>query len=254
MKSNYVDSFYEARHQGTVYAARKILAIVLGALPKVNSAIDLGCGVGTWLSVLMEKGVKDVHGLDGPWVDSRFLQIPINCFSHIDFEEGVDIARRYDLAISLEVAEHLPKRTATSFVNTLVDASDYVLFSAAIPFQGGTDHVNEQWPEYWVKLFQDHGYVVLDFIRRMIWIDKRIPVWYRQNILLFVRKEQVCNVRLPSSADIIEALPLSLVHPDAYMTKMYQMSSVMGSWSLLLRAIKHWAKEKLNSTAFKEGD
>ena len=66
--------------------------------------------------------------------------------SQRDLAQPLQIDRRFDLALSLEVAEHLPPECGSEFVQTLTDLSSVILFSAAIPFQGGTDHLNEQWP------------------------------------------------------------------------------------------------------------
>jgi 2-polyprenyl-3-methyl-5-hydroxy-6-metoxy-1,4-benzoquinol methylase len=63
--------------------------------------------------------------------------------------QPLDLEKEFDLVVSLEVAEHLPASAADQFVNTLVKHGKKILFSAAIPGQGGQDHLNEQWPDYW---------------------------------------------------------------------------------------------------------
>lgn len=243
-KTVYGNNFYKDRHQRTLYAAETILSIVIDALPAVHSAIDFGCGVGTWLSVLKEKGVHDIHGIDGPWVKQDLLEIPVHNFQEVNFEEGIKLNIKYDLAISLEVVEHLSPQLAVTFVESLSAASDFILFSAAIPYQGGKGHINEQWPDYWVKLFNEKGFVALDFIRKRIWNDKHIATWYRQNILMFVKKDQKHRVSLPWLKECDKSLPTSLVHPDLYLRKARQMSSVKGSWKLFRRALKNWMKAK----------
>ena len=65
--------------------------------------------------------------------------------------------RKFDLVLSLEVAEHLPSECAEAFVESLVNLGPVILFSAAIPYQGGENHVNEQWPEYWVGVLSGEG-------------------------------------------------------------------------------------------------
>jgi hypothetical protein len=96
----------------------------------------------------------------------------------------------------LEVAEHLPIQSAGGFVAELTALAPFILFSAAIPGQGGTNHLNEQWPEYWATRFAGHGYRVLDCIRPRIWEDDRIDFWYRQNIFLFVDSDQLPRVNI----------------------------------------------------------
>ena len=77
--------------------------------------------------------------------------------------------------------------------------SDFVLFSAAIPDQGGMGHINEKWPTYWISLFEDRDYVCIDAIRKNIWNDDSIPWWYRQNALLFASKKRVSELKFKSS-------------------------------------------------------
>lgn len=234
----YSQEFYANRHTNTIYSANTILTLLFERIPTAHSAIDIGCGVGTWLSVLQEKGAKDIQGVDGSWVDEELLVIPRSCFQQVDLSRSVmKLPRKYDLAISLEVAEHLPSDRAREFVSSLTALSDYVLFSAAIPFQGGVRHINEQWQHYWAELFGDMDYVVHDFIRPRIWNDTRIPVWYRQNILLF-SKRQESNGTLLDPVDLGDcSLPLDVVHPDLYLAKGPQLG-LKSSLMLFLRSLK----------------
>lgn len=238
MKNNYGYNFYKNRHQKTVYSAKRVSSIIFEALPDVHSAIDFGCGVGTWLSVLKESGVSEILGLDGPWVEQELLEIPTQDFRQVNFEEVITLDKKYDLAISLEVAEHLSERAAVSFVDSLTSASNFILFSAAIPFQTGRGHINLQWQDYWADLFIERGFVVLDLVRKKIWEDRYIPPHYRQNILLFVKKEDVHRVKGPEIGGYDYSTPISLVHPDMYLLRIKKMSSVKGSWLLFLHAVK----------------
>jgi len=196
-----------------------ILSIVLSALPKVRSAADVGCRVGTWLSVMMEKGAKDVMGLDGEWVETSMLVIPTEAFVKTDLNKPIRLPRRFDLAISLEVAEHLPAERAKGFVHDVTRLADFVLFSAAIPFQGGRNHINEQWQDYWVSLFAAEGYSAHDLIRSKIWNDSKMPFWYRQNTLLFVKKERAKEIKFGPGEKANNLSLYSVVHPDLYMRK-----------------------------------
>jgi cyclopropane fatty-acyl-phospholipid synthase-like methyltransferase len=226
----YSQDFYRNRHENTIHSASTILSILLERIPAVHSAVDIGCGVGTWLSVLQEKGVEDIQGIDGSWVDRDVLAIPRTCFRQMDLRKStIKLPQRYDLAISLEVAEHLPSDRAEEFVSSLTALSDYVLFSAAIPHQGGVNHVNEQWQHYWVELFGAMGYVVHDFIRPRIWTDNRIPYWYRQNILLFSKQQTSKNAQYRPSELDTRSMPLDLVHPDLYQKRVKTTIGVKSS-------------------------
>lgn len=239
----YTQQFFADRHQRTVHSASTILAIALDQLPKVQSAVDVGCGVGTWLSVLKDRGIADVQGVDGEWVDTSLLVIPPESFLKADLTKPLNVQRRFDLAISLEVAEHLPPECAEDFVATLVRLSDFVLFSAAIPHQGGRNHLNEQWQEYWAELFTQHGYRPVDAIRSRVWNDPAIDTWYKQNTLLYVKGERLPELR--SVGDSVTPPPmLSVVHPDLYQAKLRRMNSVSGALPLFPRAIKNWVKRR----------
>jgi SAM-dependent methyltransferase len=208
----YTDQYYSDRHERTIDAARIMLGLVKSIMPTpIRSAADVGCGVGTWLAVLAEEGCEDVVGYDGEWVPAKYLRIPADRLVRCDVSGGVTADRRFDLALCLECAEHLPPEAANRLVDSLCRLSDFVLFGAAPPNQGGEGHVNEQWPEYWARLFSARDYVCLDWLRPRLWEEEAVPWWYRQNTMLFVRSDRRAEIRsLPNSADI---LPLPLVHP-----------------------------------------
>ncbi|MBD2526702.1 bifunctional 2-polyprenyl-6-hydroxyphenol methylase/3-demethylubiquinol 3-O-methyltransferase UbiG [Nostoc sp. FACHB-133] len=220
----YKDKFYRDRHEKTVYSAQTILSIILDTLPTVMSAVDVGCGVGTWLSVLRNIGIEEIQGIDGSWVNKELLQIPVENFMIHDLNIPINFNKKFDLAISLEVAEHLPEVIAQSFVTSLTKSADFVLFSAAIPYQGGQNHVNERWLEYWNNLFHQCGYIGLDIVRRRIWNDNMIPVWYRQNIILFALEKRIPELKL--QYEIAELTPVSIIHPEIYSIYTSQASSL----------------------------
>lgn len=214
----YDRKFYETNYPDSKTSAQIVLNHVLNLIPGVESAVDVGCGTGVWLSVLKEKGVKTIQGYDGNWVlGAEALAIPRECFSVVDLNKSFEVDRRFDVAISMEVAEHLAPESSATFVRSLTRLSDIVLFSAAVPGQGGTNHINEQWPSYWSNLFRNENFEVVDLLRGMIWDDVRIPYWYRQNILLFFN--------VTTKSDLIESLrrdckpPLCVIHPELYSFK-----------------------------------
>jgi hypothetical protein len=181
-------------------APREIIPIIL-ELTKPSSVIDIGCGIGTWLKVFDEYGIMDYVGVDGEFVDRDLLKIGADKFYPQDLREKWSLNRKFDLVVSLEVAEHLSEDVADLFVSVLVSHGDNILFSAAIPGQGGQNHLNEQWPVYWQKKFEQYGFFCHDIVRPLIWNNSKIDWWYRQN-MIFVSKN-------PSNKDI-----LPLVHPE----------------------------------------
>ena len=204
----------ESEDETNRQSAQTILRILFRHVaPK--SILDVGCGLGTWLSVARAFGVEDVQGVEGPWLEKARLRVPADRVVLHDLAKPFRLGRRFDLAICLEVAEHLEGEEAPGFIDSLTAHADLLLFSAAIPLQGGDCHVNEQWPDYWCALFKERGFEVLDFIRAQIWGDHSIHLWLRQNILLFV-KSQVLESNMELASLNRHAGPLSIVHPVLY--------------------------------------
>jgi SAM-dependent methyltransferase len=177
----------EAMHN---LVAPKIIVPKVMELLNVNSVVDIGCGLGTFLRVFKEEGVKNVLGLDGPWCkkDLLFKNINQEEFLEVNMEDRIVIPRTFDLAVCLEVAEHLSPKRAASFAEDLTKLSDTILFSAAIPSQGGDHHYNEQWLSYWSTHFSTYGYQVFDVLKPYFWNNPQIFFWYKQNMVLFIKK------------------------------------------------------------------
>lgn len=188
--AKYESKFYASRHSNTQYSAETIIDLVNSwVAPK--SIIDVGCGVGTWLEAFKKKGAEKVLGIEGKWVNEENVLLEKNEFVRTNLEEVFDANESFDLTISLEVAEHITPESADNFVKTLTSHAPVVLFSAAIPLQGGKHHVNEQWPDYWREKFKNQGFVILDCIRPEIWEDDQVEMWYAQNTFLYVKESKL---------------------------------------------------------------
>jgi SAM-dependent methyltransferase len=179
--------------------------------------IDVGCGTGSWLRAFAALDC-DVWGIDAAQVPEDLLEIPPSRFIERDLALPFEFTDTWDLAVSLEVAEHLAPSSAEAFVRGLAQLAPALLFSAAIPSQGGRHHVNEQWPTYWVELFSECGMVPIDCIRPVVWDDRRVAWWYAQNTLLFVEHTHLPDYpRLSSVAKERSSQVQSLVHPHLFM-------------------------------------
>jgi 2-polyprenyl-3-methyl-5-hydroxy-6-metoxy-1,4-benzoquinol methylase len=174
-------------------SARVIVPLVADAIV-VNSVIDVGCGHGAWLHEWRNLGVTDILGIDGDYVDKRRLVIPADRFIQHDLSQPLMLNRRFDLVQSLEVGEHIAQERADVFVESLVAHGDVILFSAAVPGQGGEFHVNEQPCAYWRDKFASHGYRTFDFLRPRIRHQVLVEPWYRYNTLLFARDSALGSV------------------------------------------------------------
>ncbi len=173
---------------GSLQSAEVVVPLVL-ALTRPRSVIDVGCGRGAWLRAFRNGGVKSIRGIDGDYVDAASLLIPQECFSAVDLNKPFELSGRYDLAVCLEVAEHLPAAMANVLVQQLTAVAPLILFSAAITGQGGTNHVNERPPSYWRELFEAHGFMLFDPIRPTILTDSRIE-WLLQTEYCCLRGER----------------------------------------------------------------
>ena len=213
----YDKNFFANQQDGAYRSAEIVVPLLLEILGPLGSVIDVGCGTGAWLSVFQRHGVAQVFGVDGDYVDRQMLYVPRDCFGARDLFQPIDDSGPYDLACTLEVAEHLPAERAESFVDDLARLSSVVCFSAAIPGQGGTHHINERWPDYWAKLFAARGFYPVDLIRPRIWRDNRIEWWYCQNILLFATEPAIrANRTLAAGRKGTRDAQLSLVHPRRF--------------------------------------
>lgn len=205
--SLYPAGFYDNRRGHTAHAARRLLAALPVDLPR-RSVADIGCGTGTWLAAALADGATMAFGIEGDWVTPAMLDDARIAFAPQDLEQRFS-GPRVDLALSLEVAEHLSPGRADSFVADLVALAPAVVFSAAVPGQGGVGHRNEQWQSWWAERFAAQGYLAHDVIRPAIWTDEAIPAWYRQNAVLYLDAATAAALALTPTAPAL----LDRVHP-----------------------------------------
>jgi SAM-dependent methyltransferase len=232
----YDTAFFEDHAAGSRRSAAVVVPLV-NDLVRPKSVLDVGCGVGTWLSEWANQGITDFLGLDGDYVDRAALQVSSDNFRSTDLRSPFSLGRQFDLVESLEVAEHLEESRADAFVQSLANHADTILFSAAIPGQGGRHHVNEQWPSYWIEKFSRRGLHVYDVIRPVIWTDRRIDHWYRQNVLLFSK-----NIEFDADETRID-----VVHPDYWEARINGPLSLRQCISGLPGAIASTARNRLLS-------
>ena len=209
----YDQTFYKSMIGGAEASARVVVPHLLRLL-QPGSVVDVGCGRGVWLNVFKEHGVGSIHGYDGPWVRPEDLRIGREEFTAADVSALGEV-RRADLAVCLEVAEHVPEERAGGLVDGLVRVADAVCFSAAIPGQGGTGHVHEAWPSYWCGQFARHDYELVDVLRPLVWTDERVEFWYRQNLLLFLKQGHPALERIRGGKAEAPAV-VDMVHPACY--------------------------------------
>lgn len=221
----YDPTFYDTIRSG-IQSSASVVAPLVNDYVQASRVLDVGCGEGWWGAEFQKLGC-DVLGIDGAYVDPTAasgipsiawdLERPIFAAGRPGPLDGCGMTDRkyhFDLAVCLEVAEHLRPARALSLVGDLCLSAPVVLFSAAIPGQGGTGHLNEQWPTYWAHFFQQHGYAVSGALRWEIWNDDRVENWYRQNLLIC--STQPIPIRLYDLFSSDHSEPYPIVHPVLY--------------------------------------
>ncbi len=216
----YPKEFFTYIRDWSINSARVIVPILVSRLHP-QSVVDVGCGDGSWLSVFAELGVQKIMGLDGTYMLDRELKIPREAFLACDLNNPPALDQRFDLAVCLEVAEHLPESSADGLARYLGGLSDFVLFSAAVPLQNGENHLNCQWQDYWREKFEAIGYLPITTLRQQIWQHADVPFFYKQNIALYVKKEALeREPALLEEHELTMAAPFSVIHPEYYLEVM----------------------------------
>lgn len=247
-KKIYNDAFYTEQEGGSFSSATRILPFI-NQLLNPKSVLDVGCGVGHWLKIWKEVlGVQEIQGIEGEYLKDEALSIPNEHLLKTDLKNEINLNRKFDLVMSMEVAEHIPENNADIFVKTLTNHGNVVLFSAAIKGQLGTYHINEQMPEYWAEKFMKRGYVAVDIVRPEFWNDTSIAYWYRQNTILYVRENVLEQFsKLHEVAKNTDPLYLTRIHPEkyfAYVAEHKQLQSPFGWLMFKYMELKKYLKNR----------
>lgn len=211
----FENEFFDYMDPGSRRSAISVVSVVAERL-KPRSVLDVGCGRGVWLSEWKRADVGDCMGVDGPYVDRATLAIPPECFMACDLSRPLNLDRKFDIVQSFEVAQCIDGACADVFVDNLCRHGELIIFSAAVPGQGGERHVNEQPLEYWREKFLLRGYFAFDWIRPVISGVFQIEPWYRYNSLLFATDRAASELRpdlqatrIPAGAPVAEVAPLT---------------------------------------------
>lgn len=187
----YDNQFYSSLQTQKLHSASVMAKSIVDVFhPK--TVIDVGCGSGLLLNELHKYAV-DVFGLDNSFeAISRCKELGLNVEKYDMRKPEASLnSKKYDLVMSLEVAEHLPEKYADDYIAFLAIRGDVVLFSAATPGQGGQNHVNEKPHRYWVEKFADEKFIkdqeLTDRLRK-VWKDGGVLSWYAKNILVFKKR------------------------------------------------------------------
>jgi SAM-dependent methyltransferase len=187
----YDSDYYRIDVEGpAVRSAGTMVRTIMEDL-KPTSAVDVGCGTGALLEALRNNGCT-VFGLEYANAALRYCRERRLDVAKFDLEnDSFRVARTFDIALSMEVAEHLPESVADRYVDLLTSLSSVVVLTAAPPGQTGTDHVNEQLPAYWISKFERRGFARADELTerwRNAWkAAGDVASWYYTNLMVFRR-------------------------------------------------------------------
>lgn len=240
----YSSKFYDDQVSGSVKAAEEVLKFLF-EFYKPHSVVDVGCGRGAWLTVAESLGSKHLKGIDGNWVDESELLSKNIKISPVNLENNLNIDSKFDLCISIEVAEHLSEMRSKTFIQNLCNLSDIVLFSAAIKYQGGPNHINEQWPSYWIRLFNSNHFSCYDIFRCRIWNNADIEWWFRQNVFLFVN-EYSTSINF-DALTAYEKPIYDSIHPQNYEDKIISHNKILKTptFGICINVLKNYIVHRL---------
>jgi SAM-dependent methyltransferase len=187
----YDAEYYAQTIEGPAARSAVTIAAAIFTDLKPSSVIDVGCGTGVLLEALRARGCE-VFGLEYAEAALKYCRARRLNVRQFDLERQVFTdTRTFDVAVSMEVAEHLPERVADRYVDLLTRLSPVIVFTAAPPGQGGSDHVNEQPPAYWIAKFQQRGFAHAEELSQR-WRERwkaagDVESWYYKNLMIFRR-------------------------------------------------------------------
>jgi SAM-dependent methyltransferase len=174
-------------------AGAKVIADSTLADLKPSTVVDVGCGTGALLEVFRNRGCQ-VFGLEYAESALEVCRERMLDVQKFDLEkESLAHDRRFDVAVSMEVAEHLAEASADHYVALLTSLSNSIVFTAATPGQQGIEHVNEQPPSYWISKFRGRGFDHDETISnrwKSAWeASGSMAFYYHQNLMVFRRRQ-----------------------------------------------------------------
>jgi hypothetical protein len=150
----------------------------------ITNVIDFGCGMGDYIKRIMDLGCE-CQAYDGnpntPLLTNGIGKV-------LDFTEKFDLNKKFDLVISLEVGEHIPKEYENIFINNICNHShNYIIISWAIIGQGGDGHVNCQNNDYIINEITKRGFKY-DLKNTKLLRDNATTAWWFKNTIMVFKK------------------------------------------------------------------
>ncbi|AUX10564.1 hypothetical protein AArcSl_2953 [Halalkaliarchaeum desulfuricum] len=183
----YNNDYYRKRKKDPWRSDAREVSRVLYDEFEPESVIDFGCAIGGHLEWFHEHGIE-VCGIEGNTTAFEYSLIPNEYLEEHDLREPYEITKQRDLALCIEVAEHIPERYANQLVASLTDSAESVFFTAAPPGQQGTHHINLKKDSYWEKKFEEKGYIRDNMIETRLKQNLNLEksTWIKDNMFVFV--------------------------------------------------------------------
>lgn len=179
---------YSKRYFDTIEKAERVqaetLAEVLVEIYQPTSVADVGCATGLYLWPFHINGIETI-GFDS--ADYAVENKAVPTVQQADITNYL-VTKKYDLAICLEVLEHIENELCDNVLDNIVKMTSLVIFSAAQPGQKGTGHINCQTKEYWEQAFKMRGFEKVGLAERMILahVTKQDHAeWFKNNLQVF---------------------------------------------------------------------
>jgi SAM-dependent methyltransferase len=189
LNNSYNDHYFNSKIFDYDYAP---IANAIKAQYAPKSIIEIGCGNGDLSKLLSREGIA-VTAIDG-YSAPNFSKDNLITFYKVDLNEAfavkaffTSLDRKFDVAICMEVAEHLKPEVSEQLIESLTSVSDVIIFSAAVPEQGGDGHINCRNRLFWHNLFEQNKFFLRDTIRSKIRQNPRVGRWYALNTLDYTR-------------------------------------------------------------------
>jgi SAM-dependent methyltransferase len=193
MATNYYNNQYFSSKIFECDYAVVAEAIITQYAPQ--TVIEFGCGNGELSKALAKSGIR-VTAIDG-YANPDFRGVENIHFYRIDLNNPASVEeflllqnKKFDLAICMEVAEHLNPVVSEALIASLTFAANAVVFSAAIPEQDGDGHINCQNRIFWHELFEKRNFFLQDSIRSEIRDNPNVGRWYALNTIAYVKSEE----------------------------------------------------------------
>lgn len=171
---------------------RKHFFCICALLGIPNKMLDVGCGTGAMVAVARKMGTEafgvDMHKhINASWIFQHDLTKPFSMAEK-------NLPSQVPLVVSIEVAEHIPKTKHDVFCDTIANhlmIGGVLVFTSAVPGQGGEEHIGIEHPLYWRTKFHNRGIGYrpdMTAALAMLWSNIESPLmWLPPNLQVFKR-------------------------------------------------------------------